>query len=78
VKYLVDANVLSEPTKPTPDPQVVEWLRAHERDIAVDPYNYASSGKSVGNGERQRAVSVRNRQSFRQVESNDLCSSSPP
>jgi len=37
VKYLVDANVLSEPTKPTPDPRVVKWLRAHERDIAVDP-----------------------------------------
>jgi len=37
VKYLVDANVLSEPTKPTPDPRVVEWLRAHEPDIAVDP-----------------------------------------
>jgi predicted nucleic acid-binding protein len=28
VKYLVDANVLSEPTKPTPDPRVVAWLRA--------------------------------------------------
>jgi hypothetical protein len=37
VKYLVDANVLSEPTKPVPEPRVVEWLRAHERDIAVDP-----------------------------------------
>jgi predicted nucleic acid-binding protein len=37
VKYLVDANVLSEPTKPTPDPRVVAWLRAHEGDIAVDP-----------------------------------------
>jgi predicted nucleic acid-binding protein len=37
VKYLVDANVLSEPTKPTPDPRVVAWLRAHEPDIAVDP-----------------------------------------
>jgi predicted nucleic acid-binding protein len=37
VKYLVDANVLSEPTKPAPDPRVVAWLRAHERDIAVDP-----------------------------------------
>jgi hypothetical protein len=30
VKYLVDANVLSEPTKPSPDPRVVTWLRAHE------------------------------------------------
>ncbi len=37
MKYLVDANVLSEPTKPTPNPRVVAWLRAHERDIAVDP-----------------------------------------
>lgn len=37
MKYLVDATVLSEPTKPTPDPRVIEWLRAHERDIAVDP-----------------------------------------
>ena len=37
MKYLVDANVLSEPTKPIPDPRVVEWLRVHERDIAVDP-----------------------------------------
>ena len=37
MKYLVDANVLSEPTKPAPDPRVIEWLRAHEPDIAVDP-----------------------------------------
>lgn len=37
MKYLVDANVLSEPTKPAPDPEVVEWLRRNERDIAVDP-----------------------------------------
>lgn len=28
---------MSEPTKPIPDPRVVEWLRANERDIAVDP-----------------------------------------
>jgi predicted nucleic acid-binding protein len=37
VKYLVDANVLSEPTKPSPEQRVIEWLRLHERDIAVDP-----------------------------------------
>jgi hypothetical protein len=37
VTYLVDANVLSEPTKPAPDRQVVEWLRRHEREIVVDP-----------------------------------------
>ena len=37
MKYLVDANVLSEPTKPVPDSRVVAWLREHESDIAVDP-----------------------------------------
>jgi len=37
VRYLVDANVLSEPTKPEPEGRVIEWLRAHERVIAVDP-----------------------------------------
>jgi toxin FitB len=35
--YLVDANVLSEPTKPMPNKKVVEWLRANERDLVVDP-----------------------------------------
>jgi len=37
VTYLVDANILSEPTKSSPHGKVVEWLRFHERDIAVDP-----------------------------------------
>lgn len=37
MKYLVDANILSEPTKPTPDQRVIDWLRSHEQDLAVDP-----------------------------------------
>jgi toxin FitB len=37
VRYLVDANVLSEPTKPAPDRRVIDWLRQNEREIAVDP-----------------------------------------
>jgi hypothetical protein len=37
VTYLVDANVLSEPTKPSPDGRVTDWLRSHEREIVVDP-----------------------------------------
>jgi toxin FitB len=36
--YLVDANVLSEPTKPMPNGKGVEWLRANERDLVVDPF----------------------------------------
>lgn len=37
MRYLVDANVLSEPTKAAPAGRVVDWLSRHERDIAVDP-----------------------------------------
>jgi toxin FitB len=37
VRFLVDANVLSEPTKPLPNLGVIDWLRVNERDIAVDP-----------------------------------------
>ena len=37
MRYLVDANVLSEPTKPAPVSKVVEWLRRNERELAVDP-----------------------------------------
>jgi predicted nucleic acid-binding protein len=37
VTYLVDANVLSEATKPRPLARVIDWLRANEREIVVDP-----------------------------------------
>ena len=37
MKYLVDANVLSEPTRPDPRAAVVTWLRRHESGIVVDP-----------------------------------------
>jgi toxin FitB len=37
LSYLVDSNVLSEPTRPDPEGRVVTWLRAHERELAVDP-----------------------------------------
>ena len=37
MKYLVDANVLSEPTKRSPHSCVVEWLKRNEWDIVVDP-----------------------------------------
>jgi len=34
--YLVDANILSEPTKHSPDARVVAWLSANERDFVID------------------------------------------
>src|SRR6185369_5838011 len=42
VTFLVDANVLSEVTKPDPDPRVLDWLARHEREVAVDQIGRAS------------------------------------
>ena len=36
VKYLVDANVLSEPTKPSPDPGAMAWLAANAAEMATN------------------------------------------
>lgn len=37
MKFLVDANVLSEATRPLPDAGVLEWLQKHEGVLAVNP-----------------------------------------
>ncbi len=37
MKYLVDANVLSEATKPSPNDKVLDWLGKNERVLAVNP-----------------------------------------
>jgi len=37
VKYLVNSNVLIDPTKPYPNPGVVKWLRRKEREVAANP-----------------------------------------
>ncbi len=37
MRFLVDANVLSEPTKPSPDLNALRWLRLHERELVIDP-----------------------------------------
>lgn len=36
MNYLVDANVLSEATRPAPDPSVVRWLEDNEPELAID------------------------------------------
>ena len=36
MNFLVDANVLSEPTKPSPDSKVIAWLSANEGRLVVD------------------------------------------
>jgi predicted nucleic acid-binding protein len=34
--YLVDANILSEPTKERPNQKVITWLSANEADFVID------------------------------------------
>jgi hypothetical protein len=33
MKFLVDTNILSEPTKPQPNPMVEQWIADHEADF---------------------------------------------
>ena len=37
MKFVVDANVLSEATKPAPSARVIAWLRRHEAELVVTP-----------------------------------------
>jgi len=37
MRFLVDANVLCEPTRKKPHPEVVDWLRRNEPLLCVDP-----------------------------------------
>ncbi len=55
--YLVDANVLCEPTKPMPNEKVVEWLRAMNEISSWIPSSSAScaSGFSRFSVGRKRA-----------------------
>jgi len=36
VRFLADANVLSEATKASPSVEVLDWLRRHEQEVAVN------------------------------------------
>ena len=35
--FLVDANVLCEPTRPSPNTNVIEWLTENEESLVLDP-----------------------------------------
>lgn len=37
MKFLVDANVLSEATRSQPNDSVIQWLNRNERELVVDP-----------------------------------------
>ena len=35
--YLVDANILSEATRPAPSSKVLDWFALNEPDVRLDP-----------------------------------------
>ena len=35
LKYLLDTNIISEPLRPAPNPQVIEHLKQHENEMAI-------------------------------------------
>jgi hypothetical protein len=52
MKYLVDANVLSEPTRPAPDARVIDWLSSHESDLVWTRSSSASCASGFRGGLR--------------------------
>lgn len=48
MRYLLDTNVLTEPAKPHPDPNVVAWLQAQSPlDLAVSVLTFGEVQKGV-------------------------------
>jgi hypothetical protein len=61
VTFLVDSNVVSEPTKPSPSRRVVDWLRDNESGLVIDSIvlGELSAGiRSLPQGRKQRALAA--------------------
>jgi len=59
MKYLVDTNILSEPTKPQPDERVEKWIAAHEANFYTSSLVIAellNGLQRLADGERKRAL----------------------
>lgn len=57
MKYLVDVNVLSEPTKPQPSPRVLAWIARNEAHSVVDAVVLAEIWRGIDampSGRRKR------------------------
>lgn len=57
--YLVDANVLSEATKPKPNAAVIEWLRKNETSIVIDAIVFGEISFGIQllpNGKRRKRL----------------------
>ncbi len=61
MKYLLDANVISELLKPAPASQVVEWMQVHQDDSALGALTIAELAAGVEDmpdGKRKSALAT--------------------
>lgn len=61
MKFLVDTNILSEPTKPLPNPNVEKWIADHEADFYTSSLVIAellNGLEKLPDGERKRRLSL--------------------
>jgi toxin FitB len=59
MKFLVDTNILSEPTKPQPNPRVEEWIADNESDFYTSSLVIAellNGLERLADGERKRRL----------------------
>jgi predicted nucleic acid-binding protein len=59
MKFLVDTNILSEPTKPQPNPRVEEWIVDNETDFYTSSLVIAellNGLERLADGERKRRL----------------------
>lgn len=59
MKFLVDTNILSEPAKPQPNPQVETWIAAHEAEFYTSSLVIAellNGLERLAEGERKRRL----------------------
>ncbi len=59
MKYLLDTNVISEPSKPGPEERCLAWLAAHQHECALSTITLAELGYGVERlpeGKRKRTL----------------------
>ena len=72
MKYLVDVNVLSEPTKPQPSPRVLAWIARNEAHSVVDAVVLAEISRGIDgmpSGRRKRDLESW----FQELRSTTIC-----
>ena len=47
MRYLLDTNVVSEPSRPRPDPRVLTWMEARRAELAVSAITFSEIEQGI-------------------------------